>query len=272
MSFEQAIRVAPALTPAREALAAAYRVVGRHRDAIDQLEAVAALDRERVDRLVALASAYADAGRTDLAVSTLGRAAERFPESPAVFAALGEVWLKSAEARNDDVALSKALEALRMAVMRGGGTGRELALYGRAQLLAGDSAGALRIARRGRDEAARRARDVSSSGDRGLTPGRYAAGARCAGALRRVAARLRLCRASVAHQIGEWSLALREPATASAWLVRALDTASPDPARHRPIWQTRISRQDIPTRRAKRSRTVCGTPPTIDACCDSGRS
>ena len=33
----------------------------------------------------------------------------------------------------------------------------------------------------------------------------------------------------LAHQIGEWSLALREPTAASAWLVRALDTASPDP-------------------------------------------
>ena len=140
-SFEQAIRLAPALTPAREALAAAYRTVGRHRDAIDQLEAIAALDRERVDRLVALASAYADAGRMDLAVSTLGRAAERFPENPAVFEALGEVWLKSAEARTTALSVGKALEALRIAVMRGSGTGRELALYGRAQLPAGDSSG-----------------------------------------------------------------------------------------------------------------------------------
>ena len=227
-AFEQAIRVAPALTPAREALAATYRVVGRHRDAIDQLEAIAALDRERVDRLVALASAYADAGRTDLAVSTLGRAAERFPENPAVFEALGEVWLKSAEARNDSVALSKALEALRIAVMRGGGTGRELAMYGRAQLLAGDSAGALRSL----SEAATKL-PVAPETFRHL-----ATAASRQGDTRQ--ARDALVRfvalqpgspvpRELAHQIGEWSLALREPTAASAWLVRALDTASPDP-------------------------------------------
>jgi tetratricopeptide (TPR) repeat protein len=227
-SFEQAIRLAPALTPAREALAATYRVVGRHRDAIDQLEAVATLDRERADRLVALASAYADAGRMDLAVSTLGRAAERFPDNPSVFAALGEVWLKSAEARSDDVALSKAIEALRVAVMRGSGTGRELALYGRAQLLAGDTAGALRSLQEAATKlpvapetfrhlaaAASRQGDTRQARDAlvrfvALQPGSSVS-------------------RDVAYQIGEWSLRLREPATATAWLVRALDSASPDP-------------------------------------------
>jgi tetratricopeptide (TPR) repeat protein len=227
-SFEQAIRLAPALTPAREALAAAYRTVGRHRDAIDQLEAIAALDRERVDRLVALASAYADAGRMDLAVSTLGRAAERFPENPAVFTALGEVWLKSAESRSDDVSVGKAIEALRIAVMRGTGTGRELALYGRAQLLAGDTSGALRSL----SDAATRlpvppetfrhlATAASSTGNIRLARDAL---------LRFVALQPGVpVTREVAYQIGAWSLALREPATASVWLVRALDSASPDP-------------------------------------------
>jgi tetratricopeptide (TPR) repeat protein len=227
-SFEQAIRLAPALTPAREALASTYRVVGRHRDAIDQLEAIAALDRERVDRLVALASAYADAGRTDLAVATLGRAAERFPENPVVFTALGEVWLKSAEARSDDVALSKALEALRIAVLRGG-TGRELALYGRAQLLAGDTSGA----RRSLSDASTRL-PVAPDTFRHLATAAARAGDKrqARDALIRFVALQPGTPVSreVAYQIGEWSLALREPATASTWLVRALDTAVPDPA------------------------------------------
>jgi tetratricopeptide (TPR) repeat protein len=227
-SFEQAIRLAPALTPAREALATAYRLVGRQRDAIDQLEAVAALDRERVDRLVALASAYADAGRTDLAVSTLGRAAERFPESSAVFAALGEVWLKNAEARHEDAALSKSLEALRVAVMRSGGTSRELALYGRAQLIAGDSAGALRTL----GDAATKLPVAPETFRHLATAASRQGGTRQArDALVRFVALQPGSPVSrdVAYQIGEWSLALREPETATTWLARALDAASPDP-------------------------------------------
>ena len=228
-SFEQAIRVAPALTPAREALAATYRVVGRHRDAIDQLEAVAALDRERVDRLVALASAYADAGRTDLAVATLGRAAERFPDNPSVFAALGEVWLRSAETHDDEVALNKALEALRLAVASAGGTGRELALYGRAQLLRGDSAGALRSL----SEAATRL-PVAPDTFRHLATAAARQGEtrQARDAMVRFVALQPGSPVSreVAYQIGEWSVSLREPATASLWLARALDAAAPDPA------------------------------------------
>jgi tetratricopeptide (TPR) repeat protein len=227
-SFEQAIRLAPALTPAREALATVLRAAGRQRDAIDQLEAIAALDRECVDRLVALATAYADAGRTDLAVSTLGRAAERFPESSAVFAALGEVWLKSAETRGDEVALSKALEALRVAVARGGGDGRQLALYGRAQLVAGDAAGALRSL----GEAATRL-PVSPDTFRHLAiaASRQGDTRQARDALVSFVALQPGSSVSreIAHQIGEWSLSLREPETATAWLSRALDSGSPDP-------------------------------------------
>jgi tetratricopeptide (TPR) repeat protein len=228
-SFEQAIRVAPALTPAREALAATYRNVGRHRDAIDQLEALAALDRERVDRLVALASAYADAGRTDLAVATLGRAAERFPDSTSVFSALGEVWLKSAEAHDDEVSLNKAIEALRTAATRSGGTGRELALYGRAQLLRGDSAGALRSL----NEATTRL-PVTPDTFRHLATAAARQGEtrQARDAMVRFVALQPGSPVSreVAYQIGEWSIALHEPATASVWLARALDSAAPDPA------------------------------------------
>jgi tetratricopeptide (TPR) repeat protein len=228
-SLERAVRLAPALTPAREALAAAYRAAGRHRDAIDQLEVLVALDRERVGRVIALSSAYADAGRTDLAVTTLGRATERFPESPEVYSTLGEVWLKAAEARIDHIAVSKALEALRTAVVMGGGTGRELALYGRAQLLAGDDAGALRSFRESATKlpvspdtfrhlaiASSRQGDTRAARDAML---RYVA-------LQPGAAVSR----EVARQIGEWSMTLREPVAATTWLARALDAASPDPA------------------------------------------
>ena len=143
-ALEQAVSLEPASVPAREALAAAYRSVGRHADATEQLEAVAALDRRRPERLIALGLEYADARRTDLAVATLGRAAERFPDSVDVYAALGDVWLRVALDTGDHVALGKAREALRTAVARGG-SGRELALYGRALLASDDPAGALRF-------------------------------------------------------------------------------------------------------------------------------
>ena len=136
----------PAFIPAREALATAYRSSGRHVDATEQLEALAALDRGRPARLIALGLEYADARRTDLAVATLSRAAERFPDNVDVYATLGEVWLRIAVDTGDGVALRKALEALRTAVVRGGSS-RELALYGRALLAAGDTAAALRSLR-----------------------------------------------------------------------------------------------------------------------------
>ena len=127
------VALEPALLPAREALAATYRTSGRHMDASEQLEAIATLDRGRPERLIALGLEYADARRTDLAVATLGRATERFPDNVEVYASLGEVWLRTALETGDRVALGKAREALRTAVVRGG-SGRELGLYGRALL------------------------------------------------------------------------------------------------------------------------------------------
>ena len=132
--------------PAREALAALHRAAGRHADAAEHLEAVAALDRSDPRRLIALGLEYADARRTDLAVAALGRAAERFPQNVQVYATLGAIWLRVAEETGDHVALGKAREALRTAVVRGG-AGHELALYGQAQLSSGDLRGAVRSLR-----------------------------------------------------------------------------------------------------------------------------
>ena len=70
----------------------------RSRAAINQLEALAALDPARADRVVAVGLAQARAGREDAAVVTLGRAVERFPDAPQVYAALGHVWLTDAAA------------------------------------------------------------------------------------------------------------------------------------------------------------------------------
>ena len=98
-ALERAVRLAPALAPARESLARVYRRLGRRDDAIEQFEALAALEPSHPERRLALARAYADADRIDLAVTTLSRAAERFPDSVGIYATLGEVWLRVAEAR-----------------------------------------------------------------------------------------------------------------------------------------------------------------------------
>lgn len=133
-AFERAIALAPAFIPAREELADLYASLGRRSDEVVQLQVLAGLDRGRVERQVALAAAQARSGHPDVAVLTLGAALERTPDHPLVYGALGHVWLDVAEARNDQVALSKALEALARASASGAGTSEALALYGRALL------------------------------------------------------------------------------------------------------------------------------------------
>src|SRR5918912_1208049 len=76
-AFEQAATLAPGSIPIREELADVYRELGRVRDEIDQLQVLAALDREHVERQVAIGLAHARAGHGDLAVVTLGSALER---------------------------------------------------------------------------------------------------------------------------------------------------------------------------------------------------
>jgi tetratricopeptide (TPR) repeat protein len=138
-ALRRAIALNPAFAPARAELADAFASLGRSREAIQQLEALAALEPARAERLVAVGLAYARAGRPDRAVLTLGRAAEQHPEEPIVYAALGRVWLDDAEAREDRVALHKALEALQPVASREAADGEALALYGRALFLAGDA-------------------------------------------------------------------------------------------------------------------------------------
>ena len=85
-----------------------------------ELEALAALEPTRPERLVNVGLAYARIGRRDTAVLTLGRAAERHPEATVVYTALGRIWLTSAEAQKDPVALGKAIEALQPAAAQAG--------------------------------------------------------------------------------------------------------------------------------------------------------
>ena len=97
------------------------------------------LEPSRAERLVSVGLAYARWGRTDAAVLTLSRATERFPDEPAIYTALGRVWLEAAELRNDHVALDKAIEALQPRAASAAASGETLTLYGRAMLLSGDA-------------------------------------------------------------------------------------------------------------------------------------
>lgn len=150
-SLETVILLQPGLTAPREALVSLYLPSERTR-AIDQLEALVALDPSRPARLAALGRAYADAGRHQAAVLTLGRAVERFPDSSEAYAALGRVWLEAAEQRRDTVALKKAVEALSTATSHSDATSDAFTDLGRAHVLAGDSEAAIRAFRQALDQ------------------------------------------------------------------------------------------------------------------------
>lgn len=133
-AFEQAVLMSPGLVPAREELADLYAAQNRRVDEIDQLQVIAGLDHDHIERQIAVGLAQARAGHAEPAVITLGTALERMPGEPLVYEALGRVWLQDAEARNDRLALNKALEALERVGAGPASTSAALTLYGRALL------------------------------------------------------------------------------------------------------------------------------------------
>jgi tetratricopeptide (TPR) repeat protein len=136
-ALTRAVEVNPTFAAARDELADLNFSRGRTQPAIEQLEALAALEPGRPERLVGVGLAYARLGRTEAAILTLGRAAERYPDAPAVYTALGRVWLEQAERRSDRVALSKAVEALQPSTVGSDASSEALTLYGRALYLSG---------------------------------------------------------------------------------------------------------------------------------------
>lgn len=144
-SLEEATRLAPGLLAPREALADVYFAMGDDRLGIDQLEALVALEPTKAERLIALALAQAGAGQRDRAVVTLGRGLERFPNAGAVYAALGHIWLQTAEDRSDDIALGKAVGALTHAASHADASTDALTDYGRALMLSGEAVAAERV-------------------------------------------------------------------------------------------------------------------------------
>ncbi|MCA1563558.1 MAG: tetratricopeptide repeat protein [Acidobacteria bacterium] len=227
-AIERAVELSPALIEARGELADLYAALGRTADHIEQLEALAALD-QRPTRQVALGLAYARAGRTDRAVLTLGGAAERYPEHPYVYVALGRVWLESAQTRSDRVALGNALEALQGPVSGADESSEALTLFGRALYLASDGELAERVLQQAVSktpvdphaflylaDAAERQRHFASARESLLKhmalvgPEENAA-----------------VEAARESRLGELALLMDEPAEAARWLERAT-AATPD--------------------------------------------
>jgi len=229
-SLEEAARRAPAgQTAAREALADLYLLEGDFGRAINQLEALAALEPARHDRAIAVGLAQVRAGREDAAVITLGRAVERFPDAPQVYAALGHVWLTEAQRHGDRIALMKAVEALSTAARRSDATSETYAELGRALLLAGDRPAAEQALRQSvaklpvPPDAYLHLADVTSRDGR-IQDARDA--------LLNYATLIgdEKPLANIATQIGDYSIRLGEPALAVRWFDRAIDEAGPSPA------------------------------------------
>ena len=135
-AFERARAISPAFIPAREELAELHRLQQQTRAEIEQLGALYALDPNKPERLIDLGRAYLRTGNRDLAVMTLGRAAENFKDYPGVYVALGQVWLDAAEERGEPTDVRKALEALGPIALQPGATSETLGMYGRALMLA----------------------------------------------------------------------------------------------------------------------------------------
>ena len=144
-ALSRAISLNAGFIAAREERATIYEERGRSRESLEEVEAIAALEPRRPERLVAVALAYARLGRRETAVLTLGRAVERNPDALFVYTALGRVWLDAADASQDPVAVSKAMEALQPLAARADASSETLALYGRALLSAGNPREAERV-------------------------------------------------------------------------------------------------------------------------------
>jgi tetratricopeptide (TPR) repeat protein len=135
-SFERAVTIAPALIPAREELVDVYRTLGRRRDEMEQLTALAALEPRRADRRVSIALAHARNGNFDGAMTELAGALQRFRRDPALYAAIGKVWLDAVDRRGDPAGVRKAVEALEPLASTTNSS-EVLGLYGKALALDG---------------------------------------------------------------------------------------------------------------------------------------
>ena len=144
-AFEKAVERSPGLIAAREELADLYASSGRHNEELDQLQLIAGLDRDHLERQVAVGLAHGRAAldapdraaqerHANLAILTLANALDRTPGQLMIYGTLGRVWLETAIVRNDRIDLRKAIEALERVASTTAATSDVLTLYGRALL------------------------------------------------------------------------------------------------------------------------------------------
>lgn len=225
-ALERSIALQATLLHAREQLADLDAATGRTEDRLQQLKALTALD-PGPSREVALGLEYARAGQPELAVLTLGRATERYPQYPYAYVALGRVWLEIAQTKNDRVALSKALGALDGAAGNDDSS-EALTLYGRALLMTPDAETAERILQEATDKSPADPLAFAYLADAAERLGHYQAARRALldyVALRGDETDVRR-RTSEAVRIADLSLRLNQPAVAATYFLRASD-ASP---------------------------------------------
>jgi tetratricopeptide (TPR) repeat protein len=227
-AFQTAIRLAPGFIAAREELADLYADLGRSSEEIQQLQVLAGLDANRIERRIAVALAHARAGHADLAVLTLANILDQAPDRLIVYAALGRVWLQIAESRQDRPdAIGKALEALARAAASASATSETKMLYGRALFMTGQFEAAERMLQQATERWP-------------AEPGAFALYADVAERLRHYgAARTALVAYSSllpegsdfarrAIRIGALSLRLSDPTAAIEWFSRASASAPRD--------------------------------------------
>ncbi len=227
-ALERSIALQPALLHAREQLADLDAATGRSEDRLAQLKALTALD-PGPSREVALGLEYARTGQPELAVLTLGRATERFPEYPYAYVALGRVWLEIAQARNDRVALSKALGALEGAAGRDDGS-EALTLFGRALLMTPDLETAERILQEATQKMPADRLAFYYLADAAERQGHWTISRRALldyDALRGDETDARR-RAAESARLGDLSMKLNQPAVAATYFLRAADDSPSD--------------------------------------------
>ena len=227
-ALERSIALQPTLLHAREQLADLYGAMGRTDGRIAQLKALSALD-PAASREVTLGLEFARAGQPDLAVLTLGRASERYPDYPYAYVALGRVWLEIAQARHDRVALSKALLALEGAV--GGDDSSEArTLFGRALLMTSDAETAERMLQ---DAAQKQPVDPLAYyylADAAERLGHYDIARQALLDYTVLVGEERDARrrSAQAARLGDLSLRMNEPSAAAAYFLRAADANASD--------------------------------------------
>ncbi len=227
-AFARAIEHAPGMIAAREELADLLAASGRYAEQLEQLQVLAGMDASHAERQIAVGSAQARAGKTDLAVATLTAALDRAADPSIVNAAIGRVWLRVAEDHRERTdALGNALEALERAASALTATSETKALYGRALQLSGQLEAAEQVFQQATErypidpEALRQLSVVADAL-------RHPAIARAALVTLSALVPSDPDAATNAARIGELSLQLNDPAGAVPWLQRSLENRPDD--------------------------------------------